>query len=201
MHPARRKPGSPSAALLTMFRMTANARGHRPGRAGRVPVRCTAKFDSDSMTSSPEDPSWIGVDFVEQLGEAGSRWQRLVAVPAEVAVLTVELPFALRAHVGELSDNQFLPVVGRLKGWSFFEENHRVALDSVTKPYLRLDGWRYPFRAVCRQQLVDLGSLHFGQRHSDSPIEPASVWRTLTLSGRGERRRAPVRSSVMFGAS
>jgi hypothetical protein len=44
-----------------------NARGHQPGGASNAsPGLVTAKFDSATAApSSPEDSSWIGIDFVE----------------------------------------------------------------------------------------------------------------------------------------
>ena len=175
--------------------MRANVHVDRPRRAD-ASQRSGGLRSSTALaaTSSPKDSSRIGVDLGKQLGEVGSRGQRLVGVPAKVAVLTVKAPFSLRAHVREFRDDHFLPVVWRPKSLPFLVQDHRAAYDSVTNSHLRPDGGRNPLRAVCRQLFVDLCLLLLGQCQSCSPIETTSDCRTsVSASAEGRRLNAIVR--------
>src|SRR5262249_38952776 len=108
-------------------------------------------------------------------------------------MLAVEPPLAQAANIGEFCYDHLLPVVRRPESRPLFVENHHVAFDSITNPNLRLDGRRYPFRAVGRQQFLDLCLLHFCQCQSSSPLtQPRSGERsssaTRTRSTRDVRR-------------
>ena len=139
--------------------LAVTSREQREPRSG-APRSSTAT----AAASSPKDSGWIGVDLIKQVGEAGGRRQRLIDVPAEVAVLTVKPPSSLRAHVRELRHDHFLPVMWRPKSRPFLVQNHRVALDSVSNTHLRADSRRNPLCAVGRQMLLDVRLLYLSQR-------------------------------------
>src|SRR5690242_1950289 len=92
---------------------------------------------------APKDPGRVIGDFIEQSFEVPGSRKRLIRVPAQIAVLTVQPPQPLGANVAKLGHRHLVPLLRSLEPGSLFEQDDLVRLQTEPKPQSVADGRRH----------------------------------------------------------